>query len=927
MDLKISQLPELGEVLGIDVIPIVNNGITKKVSVDQLMSQAVSKDYVDAQDLLKVDKVDNERLINATEISKLEGIETGAEVNVNADWNATIGDAVILNKPIIPSIEGLATETYVNDKVSSVLRYKGSVANFASLPTTNLVIGDTWNLLDTGMNYAYTGITGALWDALGGTVTVGGFVPYTGAVANVDLGEFQLKAGQFEFDQTPTGVFNAGMVRWNDSDGTTERKLKGGNVTLQDGQETVKRVVNKTNANLLESQYKVVRIRTAAEGGSQGQRSAIVLAQANNNLNSNATLGVVTESILNNEEGFITLLGEVRQINTTGSLQSETWLDGDQLFLSATIAGGLTKVVPASPNYSIPVATVDYAHAINGKFSVNIGRRLALDTTLSGNNDTAPSVTAVRTYVNNITAIKGIDEGNGIGYVIANRNSLNYGNVGLGAVDLSFSDVTSSTYGSTGKNSFSTGEYNKSSGVSSFSSGSLNESSGISSVTIGSQNTSSGNKSFASGYFNKSTGLTSSSIGNELLSKSYAEVALGSGNTNYTPVSTTTFNALDRIFGVGNGVNGNSRSDALIILKNGLTTLPSVTNALISAEPTGKAVVTKEYLATQFSTFSPYNTTTSTGEYFQNLTIVPTIIGGMTATPPLAGKYKVEYNGQYNTALANITQQSVVDLNNLYLNLNAQAVTNITFPPFTAGTTIVPGVYSTAGAVSILGSVTLDGLNNPNSIFIFRTVAALSSGAGAVLNLVNGATANNVFFLASGAITLGAGSNISGTLISPLAAVGVGAGAFLNGRIFSMAAAISAMGNISVPVLPSQFEMGIIPNFAMFTSIGAVTNVGNNILIGDIGTNNGTVSGFQDATLSGFIYLPNQGASLCQFSIYVNGTIVPTSTRERTNVISKEDIVISDYVNITDGQTISIKVLNYIGISRFYNRNLTVTKI
>ncbi|MEY3874541.1 MAG: hypothetical protein RL363_1262, partial [Bacteroidota bacterium] len=116
MDLKISQLPETGEVLGTDVIPIVNNGITKKVSVTQLLGEAVSKDYVDAQDALKVDKVENERLINATEISKLEGIEAGAEVNVNADWNATTGDAVILNKPIIPSIEGLATETYVNDK-------------------------------------------------------------------------------------------------------------------------------------------------------------------------------------------------------------------------------------------------------------------------------------------------------------------------------------------------------------------------------------------------------------------------------------------------------------------------------------------------------------------------------------------------------------------------------------------------------------------------------------------------------------------------------------------------------------------------------------------------------------------------------------------------------------------------------------------
>lgn len=36
--------------------------------------------------------------------TKLDGIAAGAEVNVNADWNASSGDAQILNKPTIPSL-------------------------------------------------------------------------------------------------------------------------------------------------------------------------------------------------------------------------------------------------------------------------------------------------------------------------------------------------------------------------------------------------------------------------------------------------------------------------------------------------------------------------------------------------------------------------------------------------------------------------------------------------------------------------------------------------------------------------------------------------------------------------------------------------------------------------------------------------------
>lgn len=36
--------------------------------------------------------------------NKLAGIAAGAEVNVQSDWNATSGDAVILNKPTIPTV-------------------------------------------------------------------------------------------------------------------------------------------------------------------------------------------------------------------------------------------------------------------------------------------------------------------------------------------------------------------------------------------------------------------------------------------------------------------------------------------------------------------------------------------------------------------------------------------------------------------------------------------------------------------------------------------------------------------------------------------------------------------------------------------------------------------------------------------------------
>jgi len=203
-----------------------------------------------------------------------------------------------------------------------------------------------------------------------------GYVPYTGATQDVDLGEFELKAGQVEFDQTPTGTAGVGVMRWNDSDGTLDLGLKGGNVTLQVGQESVLRVVNKTatNVNLLEANYQAVRVT-----GAQGQRLKVDLALATSDPLSAETIGLVTETINNNQEGFITTSGLVRGINTTGSLQGETWADGDILYLSPTTAGRATKVKPTAPNHLIVLGYVIHAHITQGSIFVKVDNGYELD--------------------------------------------------------------------------------------------------------------------------------------------------------------------------------------------------------------------------------------------------------------------------------------------------------------------------------------------------------------------------------------------------------------------------------------------------------------------------------------------------------------------------------------------------------------------
>jgi len=202
-------------------------------------------------------------------------------------------------------------------------------------------------------------------------------VPYTGATSDINLGEFGIQLGNLEFDNTPTDIpTTVGSMVWNDADGTLDLKLKGGNVTLQVGQEQVLRVVNKTSTNvtLSEANYQAVRVT-----GSQGQRLKVDLAQATNDTLSAETIGLVTETINNNQEGFITTSGLVRGINTTGSLQSETWLDGDIVYLSPTTAGNLTNIKPIAPNHLIIIGYVVSAHITQGTIFVKVDNGYELD--------------------------------------------------------------------------------------------------------------------------------------------------------------------------------------------------------------------------------------------------------------------------------------------------------------------------------------------------------------------------------------------------------------------------------------------------------------------------------------------------------------------------------------------------------------------
>ena len=205
-----------------------------------------------------------------------------------------------------------------------------------------------------------------------------GYVPYTGATTDVDLGTYNITADHINLNVSPSGAgFVVGSTQWNNTIGSSETLLKGGNVTLKNGVDLVARIVNKVvpNTTLTKAAYQAVRV-----SGAQGGRLAVALAQANNDNNSADTIGLVTETIATNQEGFIITVGQIENINTTGNLQGETWTDGDVLYLSPTVAGKLTNIKPTgATGHIVVIGYVEYAHANNGKIYVKIMNGWELD--------------------------------------------------------------------------------------------------------------------------------------------------------------------------------------------------------------------------------------------------------------------------------------------------------------------------------------------------------------------------------------------------------------------------------------------------------------------------------------------------------------------------------------------------------------------
>lgn len=164
--------------------------------------------------------------------------------------------------------------------------------------------------------------------------------------------------GYIDFS-TDTYPDAAQRLKWNDTDGTLDIGLKGGNVALSIGLQQDMLVKEATNSGITKGKaYYFV--------GSDGSNKKAAKAIASNASQADTVLGIASESSTGGNKAFLCTFGLVRNIDT------DHLTEGAQVYLSAATAGELTSTRPALPNHAARIGYCVRKSATVGSIFVDI---------------------------------------------------------------------------------------------------------------------------------------------------------------------------------------------------------------------------------------------------------------------------------------------------------------------------------------------------------------------------------------------------------------------------------------------------------------------------------------------------------------------------------------------------------------------------
>lgn len=110
------------------------------------------------------------------------------------------------------------------------------------------------------------------------------------------------------------------------------------------------------------------------------------------------------------------------------------------------------------------------------------------------------------------------------------------------------------------------------------------------------------------------------------------------------------------------------------------------------------------------------------------------------------------------------------------------------------GSTLTHGVYASATSFQITGKLILDGLNDPNAVFILQADTSLTTASDSEIELVNGANADNIFWQVGSSATLGTNSEFAGNILAS-ESITATTGAIIQGKLLALGGAVTLDGN------------------------------------------------------------------------------------------------------------------------------------
>jgi hypothetical protein len=157
--------------------------------------------------------------------------------------------------------------------------------------------------------------------------------------------------------------------------------------------------------------------------GATGNKPTVSKAIATGDSTSAQTFGFVQNDILNNAEGFVVVIGDLIGLDTSA------FTEGNQLYLSATVAGAYTSVKQYAPNHLVYVGIVTRSHPTLGQIEVNIQNGYELDELHNvaaqnpSNGDILQYVTSTGLWTKVAGTTSAISEGSNLYYTDARSRS------------------------------------------------------------------------------------------------------------------------------------------------------------------------------------------------------------------------------------------------------------------------------------------------------------------------------------------------------------------------------------------------------------------------------------------------------------------------------------------------------------------------